>query len=229
MRRHDDADDQSRSRSRSWLSPTSGRRPRRHSSTTLILGGLAVLMAAVLVGGSLVVYVKYRTVWDGINRVNVLGDLGGKRPPVDPKALNLLVIGSDSRAGRNAKAGGQDGNVGQRSDTIMLSATSRLVAHNSSGRGAEHPARLSPDPEACTPEDHARLGELPNRPSDGVEQEQFELRLRAGQGAQWRTWSRPLASTSTDFVELTFVGFERVIDEVVEASMPMICSAWPAH
>ena len=56
-----------------------------------------------MTAGSLAVYVEYRNVWDGINRISVAGDLTGKRPPTDPHALNILVIGSDSRSGVNGK------------------------------------------------------------------------------------------------------------------------------
>ena len=84
-----------------------------------IMAGVLVL---VLVGGSLVVYAKYRAVYDSIGRVDVSGDLRGvkKLPPADPNAINILLIGSDSRTGVNGKIGGTDGIAGQRSDTVMV-------------------------------------------------------------------------------------------------------------
>ncbi len=181
-----------------------------------ILGGLAVLMAAVLVGGSLVVYVKYRTVWDGIDRVNVSGDLGGNRPPVDPNALNLLVIGSDSRAGRNAKAGGQDGIAGQRSDTIMLvhiAPGAHQVVALSIPRDSVVPIL------ACTPEDHTS-GQTAQSSTD-VEQVNSSFAY-GGPGCLWKTVEQTTGIYINDFVELTFVGFERVIDALggVEVCLP---------
>jgi LCP family protein required for cell wall assembly len=216
MRRHDEAGDQGRSRPRSWLSPTSGRRPRRHSATTLILGGLAVLVAVALVGGSLAAYVKYRTVWDGINRVNVSGDLLGKRPPADPHALNLLLIGSDSRAGRNAKAGGNDGIAGQRSDTIMLvhiAPGAHQVVVLSIPRDSVVPVLN------CTAEDGAS-GQTA-QPSTDVEQINSTFAY-GGPGCLWKTIEQTTGIYVNDFVELTFVGFERVIDTLggVEVCLP---------
>ena len=41
----------------------------------MALGSLACLLAIVLVGASLTVYLKYREVWDSINRVDVSADL----------------------------------------------------------------------------------------------------------------------------------------------------------
>lgn len=216
MRRHDEADDQGRSGSRSWMSPTSRPRPRRHSATTLILGGLAVLMAVVLVGGSLIVYDKYRTVWDGIKRVNVSGDLQGKRPPVDPNALNLVVIGSDSRAGRNGKIGGQDGNSGQRSDTIMVvhvAPGAHQIAVMSIPRDSVVPI------VSCTPEDGA-TGQTA-QPASDVEQVNSSFAY-GGPGCLWKTIEQTTGIHINDFVELTFVGFERVINALggVQVCLP---------
>ncbi|HUZ25919.1 MAG TPA: LytR family transcriptional regulator, partial [Streptosporangiaceae bacterium] len=73
----------------------------------LASGILAGAVALALVGGSLFAYVKYREVWDSIKRVDVSGDLRQiKQPPTDPHAINILLIGSDSRAGVNGNIGG---------------------------------------------------------------------------------------------------------------------------
>jgi LCP family protein required for cell wall assembly len=216
MRRHDEADDQGRSKPRSWLSSTSGRRPRRHSATTLILGSLAVVVAVVLVSGSLVVYAKYRTVLDGIKRVDVSGDLKGKRPPADPNALNLLLIGSDSRAGRNGKIGGKDGIAGQRSDTVMvvhIAPGAHQVVVLSIPRDSVVPIL------SCTPEDHTS-GQTA-QPSTDVEQINSSFAY-GGPGCLWETIEQTTGIHINDFVELTFVGFERVIDALggVEVCLP---------
>jgi LCP family protein required for cell wall assembly len=216
MRRHDEADDEGRSRPRSRVSPTSARRPRRHSATTLILGGFAVLMAAVLVGGSLVVYAKYRTVWDGIDRINVSADLGGKRPPADPHALNLLLIGSDSRAGRNGKIGGRDGIGGQRSDTIMvvhLAPGAHQVAVLSIPRDSVVPVYR------CSPE--GRTTGQTAQPPTVIEQINSSFAY-GGPGCLWKTIEQTTGIHINDFVELTFVGFERVINALhgVEVCLP---------
>ena len=97
------------------------RTPRRLRKSTAILASLAVVLAVVVGGGVLAVYLKYRAAWDGIARVNVSGDLHpASRPPADPNAENILLIGSDTRVGVNGQIGGTAGIGGARSDTIIL-------------------------------------------------------------------------------------------------------------
>ena len=61
-------------------------------------------------------YVRYRSVWDSIRRIDVTGL--GDRPAKYNNGFNVLLIGSDSRAGQNRRF--RAGIQGQRSDTIML-------------------------------------------------------------------------------------------------------------
>jgi hypothetical protein len=61
-------------------------------------------------------YVRYRSVWDSIRRIDVTGL--GHRPAKYNNGLNVLLIGSDSLAGQNRRF--RAGIQGQRSDTIML-------------------------------------------------------------------------------------------------------------
>ena len=90
------------------------RRPgSRHYSLGMVLAGwVAVILAVVLVSGTLYGYAKFRAVWDGINHVTIDDP---HPPPKLSNALNILVIGSDTRSGRNGKIGGHV--AGQRSDT----------------------------------------------------------------------------------------------------------------
>jgi LCP family protein required for cell wall assembly len=216
MRRHDKAGDPGQPGSRSRFSRQAGRRPRRHTSSTLILGSLAVLMAVVLVGGSLAVYVKYRTAWDGINRIDVAGDLQGKRPPVDPNALNILVIGSDSRAGVNGRIGGRAGVAGQRSDTVMvlhIAPGAHQIVVLSIPRDSVVPIL------SCTPED-GTTGQTA-QPSDVIEQINASFAY-GGPGCLWKTTEQITGIHINDFVELTFIGFESVINALhgVEVCLP---------
>ena len=174
------------------------------------------MMAVVLVGGSLAVYAKYRTVWDGINRIDVSGDLQGKRPPADPNALNLLLIGSDSRAGVNGRIGGRDGIAGQRSDTVMvvhIAPGAHQVVVLSIPRDSVVPIL------SCTPEDHA-TGQTA-QPSGVVEQINSSFAY-GGPGCLWKTIEQTTGIHINDFIELTFIGFERVIDALggVEVCLP---------
>jgi LCP family protein required for cell wall assembly len=82
-----------------------------------VLGWVAIGLAVVLVGTSLVAYGTYRKLQGNITHEDVTAELGAHRPPKLNQALNVLLIGSDQRNGANAKYGKA---VGERSDTIIL-------------------------------------------------------------------------------------------------------------
>jgi LCP family protein required for cell wall assembly len=195
-----------------WQQPTKprGRRKagrQRRSIGMIVTGALAGVVALALVAGSLVVYVKYREVWDSIKRVDISGDLSHfKQPPVDPNATNILLIGSDSRAGVNAKIGGAD--QGQRSDTVM-------VLHIAPG---SHRAVVLSFPRdsvvpilSCTAEKGAD-GQTAE-PSPQVEQINATF-ANGGPGCLYKTIDETTHIHIDDFVELTFIGFEKVIDDL---------------
>jgi LCP family protein required for cell wall assembly len=57
----------------------------------------SAVLVAVLVAGLLLGYAQYRSLWDGIHHDVVTGL--GSRPPKYNDAMNILVFGSDTRAG----------------------------------------------------------------------------------------------------------------------------------
>ncbi|MEV0613279.1 LCP family protein [Nonomuraea sp. NPDC050404] len=71
-----------------------------------------VLVAAVLGG-----YGYYRFLWSDLEVEPI--EVGASRPP-DTGALNVLLVGSDSREGANQKYGATTVGAGERTDTIML-------------------------------------------------------------------------------------------------------------
>ena len=208
MRRHDDT---RRSGPGTGLRPASpqisGRSPsRRRNPSSLILGTLATVVALVLAGGSLAAYAKYRSVWDGINRIDVRGDLGHKRPPLDPNAQNILVIGSDSRSGRNGNLGGRSDIGGARSDTIM-------VLHVAPG--AHQIAVLSIPRDSVVPilkctAENGTTGQTA-QPSSEIEQINATFAY-GGPGCLWETIEQTTGIHINDFVELNFLGFVKVIN-----------------
>lgn len=125
MSRYDVVDDhhgRMSDRNPSWPDgPAHGSRPRsaraRHSRGARILAWVAAVMTVVVTGASLTAYAAYRHLLGNIHHVDV-SHLLGKRPPKYNSALNILLIGSDSRAGTNAKYGA--GVLGSRSDTMIL-------------------------------------------------------------------------------------------------------------
>jgi LCP family protein required for cell wall assembly len=185
----------------------------------MVTGSLAGFVALALVAGSLFVYVKYRQVWDSISRVDISGDLNHfKQPPVDPNAINILLIGSDSRAGVNAKIGGKA--QGQRSDTVM-------VLHIAPGA---HRATVLSFPRdsvvpvlSCTPE----KGVAPGQTAEPGQVEQINSTFAdGGPGCLYKTIDQTTHIHVDDFVELTFIGFEKVINDLGGVS---VCLPAPVH
>ncbi|HEX9064476.1 MAG TPA: LCP family protein [Streptosporangiaceae bacterium] len=181
---------------------TYGRGPRRYSLGMLLAGWAAIGLAVILVGGTLYGYSKYRDVLDGINHEKI-HDLG-KRPPKLNNALNILVIGSDSRSGKNAKIGGPA--QGQRSDTVM-------VAHISPGGGRV--TVLSFPRDSVVP-----IYSCPSEPGFGGQTaaagiEQLNATFAAG-GANclWKTIEHVTGIHLDDFVQLNFTGFISVINAI---------------
>jgi len=93
---------------------------RRVLSWVAAVTSVALLITAA--GG----YVLVNRYDDNINRVDVFGDTGtaDRPPPTSRGAKNVLIVGSDSRAGLEAGEGtqgrGDDFVTGERSDTVIL-------------------------------------------------------------------------------------------------------------
>ena len=179
------------------------------------------MLAAVLVAGALAAYAKYREVWHSIKRVHISKlDLGRHRPPVyNTDAMNVLVIGSDSRSGRNGAIGGRAGISGQRSDTIM-------IMHLSPGHRDAVVLSLPRDSVvpvlACSPEpgfagQQAQPGQI----------EQLNATFAfGGPGCLWKTVEQTTGIHIDHFISLNFTGFEKVINDVGGVS---VCLPWAIH
>jgi LCP family protein required for cell wall assembly len=182
------------------------RRPRR-SKRSIVFRTVAVGVAVVLTGGTLAAYAAFRHEWNGIKRVDVRPDLSyHPRPPAEPNAMNILLIGSDSRAGSNKKFGAEV--AGQRSDTVMIMHISP---------GAHQLVVLSIPRDSvvpilkCAPEDGS-VGQVA-QPAGYVEQINATFAY-GGPGCLWETIEQTTGIHIDDFIELTFSGFEHVINDI---------------
>ncbi len=179
---------------------TYGRGPRRYSLGMLLAGWAAIGLAVILVGGTLYGYSKYRDVLDGINHEKIHGL--GKRPPKLNSAMNILVIGSDSRSGRNGKIGGPA--QGQRSDTVM-------VAHISPGGGRVTVLSFPRDsvvPIYSCPSEPGFGGQTA---SSGIEQLNATF-AAGGANCLWKTIEHVTGIHLDNFIQLNFTGFISVIN-----------------
>ena len=194
-----------------------GREQGTRSLHVRVFRWIAVGLAVALVVASISAYLEFRTVWDSIRRVSVAGL--GPQPPRFTSAMNILVIGSDSRAGPNEKFGA--GITGQRSDTIM-------VLHIAPGRQGVIVLSIPRDSVvpvlACPPEPGTGAAGQLAQPG---QVEQINATFAAGgPGCLFKTVEQTTRLRLDHFIELDFAGFEKVVDDIGGVS---ICLPFPIN
>jgi LCP family protein required for cell wall assembly len=177
-----------------------GPRGRRASRIAAWVG---VALACLLVAGALSGYAAFRDLFGKIRQLHVT-DLG-HRPSKYNNALNILVIGSDSRMGRNSRFGAHIS--GQRSDTIM-------VLHLSPG--LKRAIVLSIPRDSVVPV--LNCAPAPGAPGQAAQPGQVE-QVNAtfafgGPGCLWKTIEQTTHLRLDHFIELNFTGFEHVINDL---------------
>lgn len=181
-----------------------------------VLATIAIITTLVVVAGSLTAYVFYRKVYDSIHHETVTSQMLGVRPPKVNGALNVLVIGSDSRKGTHGRYG--TGIYGSRSDTAMLlhiSPTHQRALVISFPRDSMVPVY------GCLPDGHGHAGQ---QAAPG----QFE-RLNAtysygGAPCLWKTIEHTTGILINHFVEVNFSGFKSIVNDVGGIS---VCLPFP--
>jgi LCP family protein required for cell wall assembly len=157
----------------------------------------------LLVAASLGAYVRYRGVWSSIHRVEITGL--GSRPPRYTGALNILLIGSDSRAGANRGFGA--GVQGQRSDTIM-------ILHISPGHQGATVLSIPRDSMVPYLSCAAGPGQPGQQASPGNNERINATFANGGPACLWRTVEQETGIHIDHFIELSFTGFERIINDI---------------
>jgi LCP family protein required for cell wall assembly len=177
----------------------------------------AVITVAVLVGATLTVYLKYKSVWDSIHHVPVTGL--GHRPPKYTNAVNILVFGTDKRSGLSPHqqfalhVGTNQGE--NNTDTIM-------VLHISPGHHAVSVLSIPRDtmvPQYACAASRNHPGQLAN-PAQFVQIN--GLFATGGASCLWKTVEQQTGIRLDHFIELSFSGFVNVINDVggVDVCLP---------
>ncbi|HEX9032011.1 MAG TPA: LCP family protein [Streptosporangiaceae bacterium] len=176
---------------------------RLRSRRARIIGWISVAVVAILVAVPLGVYAVVSMQLSSITHIVRID--GHNRPHRYSNALNILLLGSDSRTGANAAIGGQNGcNC---SDTIML-------AHISPGRRSVTVISIPRDTVVpyyqCAP-----WRGLPGQQANPYAYERINATLAAGGPECVRETVEQQTGVFIDnVIELNFTGFEKVINDV---------------
>jgi LCP family protein required for cell wall assembly len=184
--------------------PAARRRKKRH-----ILRWVAVAVVAILGAGTLTVYLKYRQIDDSITRIPVVHE--ANRPPqYSTSSMNVLVFGSDSRAGLTPHeqyvlhTGSDQGN---NTDTIM-------VIHISPGR--HQVTALSIPRDTMVPMYYCAAGK--GYPGQQQDLNQYviinSLLAIGGPSCLYDTIEQQTGIFIDHFIEMGMLGFVNVVDDV---------------
>lgn len=180
--------------------------PRRGGALPWLAWG-SIVMTAILVAGCLSAYAAYRKLYGNIQHESVSGKLG-KRPPKIGKATNVLVLGSDSRKGKDAKYGRAEG---ERSDTLIVL---HLSPDGKQAVGVSFPRDSMVQLPACK---SAKGGTSPAH--IGMINEAFS---EGGPACSWKTIESLTGIHIDHFVKVDFSGFKGMVNALggVEICLP---------
>ena len=180
-----------------------------------VVAWMSIVMTAVLTIAVLGTFFTVRAKLDSIGRI-VMADTKN-RPHKYDNALNILLLGSDSRSGHNAAIGGKIGcNC---SDTVM-------IAHISPGRGRVTVLSIPRDTVvpyyACDP-----VQGTPGQQADPSAFERINATLEAGGPECVRTTVEQQTGIRIDnIIQVDFTGFQKVVNDVggVNVCVPVAIS-----
>ncbi|MFI9259913.1 LCP family protein [Streptomyces sioyaensis] len=161
---------------------------------------LCALVSVVLLGGAGLGYVYFK-LNGNLKGVDINSALGHDRPKnVDNGSMDILVMGSDSRAGKNGEYGKDEG--GARSDTAM-------IVHVYKGRKKASVVSIPRDtlvkrPDCTTPN---------GKDVPGQQRAMFNTAFEVGGPACAVKTVESISGTRMDhFIEVDFTGFKKLID-----------------
>lgn len=166
----------------------------------------ALAMTGVLVIGSLSLYVMYRNVSDSIRHDNVTAAMLGKRPPKLDGSVNILVVGSDSRAGTHGRYG--TGIYGSRSDTSMLL---HISPDHKQAVVVSFPRDSMVPVVSCLPDGHGHPGQ---QAGPGQSEMLNATYSDGGAACLWKTLEQTTGIHIDHFVEVNFAGFKSIVNDV---------------
>jgi LCP family protein required for cell wall assembly len=180
---------------------------RRRLRKEAVLGAAAILATVLVVSTSLVGYARWRSLYGSIKRVAVSSaDLGKHRPPYTA-ALNILVLGSDSRGGSNGH-GNASVITGARSDTVMLL---HIAPGHQRADIISFPRDSMIPIYACAAD--TKNGFPGQQAQNGLEPLNSSFAY-GGPVCVWKTLERLTNIRIEHFVEVDFSGFQSIVNDV---------------
>jgi len=182
--------------------PTGIRRILGRHPVLSILGIVATLTITFI---SLSAYAAYRGVYDSIHHVVVTNGELGKRPPKLNGSENILIIGSDSRAGIH---GYGRGIRGSRSDTSMLL---HIPPSHTGATVISFPRDTMVPIYQCEADGQGHHGQQAQ--PGGLEQLNSTFSY-GGPACLWKTLEQATHIHIDHFVEVDFSGFKSIVNDV---------------
>ncbi|GLW61773.1 hypothetical protein Arub01_00170 [Actinomadura rubrobrunea] len=177
-----------------------------------ILGWVSIGLSAAMVVGSLTAYGFYRQAFGNITHEDTDALVGPNRPKKLNNALNILLLGSDTREGANAKYGRSLRNDPPRSDTMILL---HLSPGGGQAIGVSFPRDLMIPIPSCTRKDGTKT---PARSLDQINNS-FTY---GGASCTVKTIEHLTKIHIDHFVQVDFQGFKAITEAVggVEVCLP---------
>jgi LCP family protein required for cell wall assembly len=196
----------------------------RFLGTHPILGAAAIISTVLVVGISLVAYASVRNLYDGINHETVTASMLGSRPPKLNGSTNILLIGSDSRAGTSGY-GSSSVIQGSRSDTSMILHISPDHTHAyviSFPRDSMMPIYGCANDNEGHPGQTATPGQL--EPLNAT----FSY---GGAPCLWKTLEQTTHIHIDHFVEVGFDSFKSIVNDMhgINVCLPFTVRNYQAH
>jgi LCP family protein required for cell wall assembly len=157
------------------------------------VAGVSIAASATLVGA-------YTKLSGNIRHVQVSAKDLGTRPAKVSKALNILIVGSDTRAGANVKYGHRE--PGERTDTIIL-------AHISPSRDNALLISFPRDSLVQLPTCRPQKGLAGQRAHIGMINESFNF---GGIACTWKTIESLTGIHIDHFAKVDFTGFKSMVN-----------------
>ena len=188
-----------------------------------ILAATAIISTVLVVGVSLVAYAAVRNVYDGINHEAITAQMLGNRPPKLNGSTNILLIGSDSRAGTDGKFGRDV--LGARSDTTMLL---HITPDHSHAYVISFPRDSMVPVFNCSPDQQGHPGQSA---APGQLEPLNATFSDGGAPCLWRTLEQTTNIHIDHFVEVGFNSFKAIVNDVhgINVCLPFAINNAQAH